>query len=84
MLGSMASLPIPGLHTDAEAVALHDDLIDRERIEVPIPTWPVRGGRVHPDDPPRAVLVRVSVQRYVEPEDIERLATVLAGRLTAA
>jgi isopenicillin-N epimerase len=81
MLGSMAALPIPGLETDAAAVALHDALIDEDRIEVPIPTWPVRGARDRPDDPPTSVLVRVSAQRYNERADIERLATALRARL---
>lgn len=84
MLGSMAALPLPGLSRDADAVALHDALIDGDRIEVPIPTWPVRGARARPDDPPAAALVRISAQRYVERSDLERLASVLAGRLAAA
>ena len=84
MLGSMAALPVPGLTSDVDAVALHDHLIDDERIEVPIPVWPVRGARRRPDDQPTTVLIRVSAQRYVERSDIERLASVLARRLTAA
>jgi isopenicillin-N epimerase len=81
MLGSMAALPIPGLATDAAAAALHDALADEDRIEVPIPTWPVRGARDRPDDPPTNVLVRVSAQRYNELADIERLAAALRARL---
>jgi isopenicillin-N epimerase len=80
MLGSMASLPIPGLTSDAEAVALHETLIDEDRIEVPTPTWPVRGARARTEDPPTAVLIRISTQRYVERRDIDRLATVLTAR----
>jgi isopenicillin-N epimerase len=81
MLGSMAALPIPGLETDAAAVALHDALIDEEHIEVPFPTWPVRGARGRPGDPPTSVLVRVSAQRYNDLGDLERLAAALRARL---
>ena len=84
MLGSMAALPVPAVATDPAAVALHDALIDEDRIEVPIPTWPVRGARARPDDPPVTALVRISAQRYVERSDLERLASVLARRLAAA
>jgi len=84
MIGSMAALPIPGLTTDAQATALHAALIDEDRIEVPIPTWPVLGARARTSDPPAAVLIRVSAQRYVEPGDVDRLAEVLGRRLTAA
>ena len=59
---------------------LHDRLIDEDRIEVPVTTWPVRGARADPDDPPSAALLRVSAQRYVDRADIERLAAALARR----
>lgn len=81
MLGSMAAVPIPGLTTDAAAAALHDELIDHDGIEVPIPTWPVRGARNRPADPPTAVLVRISAQRYNDLADLERLAASLRARL---
>jgi isopenicillin-N epimerase len=84
MLGSMAALPLAWLHDDAAATAFHDALIDDDGMEVPIPCWPVRGARPRPDDPPTTVLIRVSAQRYVEPSDIERLASVLGRRATAA
>lgn len=80
MLGSMAALPIPGVTTDAAAAALHDALVDEDRIEVPIPTWPVRGARDRPDDAPVATLVRVSAQRYNDRADLERLAERLRAR----
>ena len=80
MLGSMTALPLHGLRTEAEAEALHDALIDEDRIEVPIPTWPVRGARRRPEDPPATVLIRVSAQRYVERSDLERLGEVLEAR----
>ena len=81
MLGSMASLPLPGVATDAAARALHDALIDEDGIEVPIPTWPVRAARRDPEDPPSIGLVRISAQRYVDDADIDRLASALARRV---
>ncbi len=84
MLGSMASLPLPVDATDAAGDALHDALFEDDRIEVPIPSWPVRGARAQPDDPPARLLVRVSAQRYVEPADIDALVAALGRRLTAA
>ncbi len=82
LIGSMVSFPLRGLSTDADAEALHLGLVD-DRIEVPIVAWPVPGARPAPTDPPRAVLVRVSAQRYTESEDIERLVVALGRRLTA-
>ena len=82
LIGSMASVPLPGLSTDADAEALHLGLVD-DAIEVPVVGWPVPGARPTPTDPPRAVLVRVSVQRYTESDDIERLVAALGRRLTA-
>jgi isopenicillin-N epimerase len=81
MLGSMAALPRPGVATDAEADALGDALFHEDRIEVPLPRWPVRGARSAPTADPRAVLVRVSAQRYNEPADFERLRDALERRL---
>jgi isopenicillin-N epimerase len=81
LLGSMVSVPVPGLHTDADAKTLHLGLVD-DRIEVPVVGWPVPGARPAPTDPPRAALVRVSAQRYTEPEDVERLIDALGRRLT--
>ena len=78
----MVSVPLRGLSTDAAAEALHLGLVD-DGIEVPIVAWPVPGARPAPTDPPRAVLVRVSAQRYVESDDIERLVAALGRRLTA-
>jgi isopenicillin-N epimerase len=82
LIGSMAAVPIPSLTTDAEALALHLALVD-DAIEVPVHGWPVPAARPSPTDPPRAVLVRVSAQRYTEPEDIEALVDALGRRLTA-
>lgn len=82
LIGSMVSIPLRGLSIDAEADALHLGLVD-DRIEVPVVGWPVPGARPTPTDPPRAVLVRVSAQRYTESDDIERLIAALGRRLTA-
>ena len=84
MIGSMVSVPVPGLRTDDDAVRLHRSLFDEERIEVPIVPWPVPGARPTPIDAPRAVLVRVSAQRYTEPADIERLVDALSRRRISA
>lgn len=83
LIGSMAAVPIPGLRTDADAAWLHETLFDEDRIEVPIVGWPVPGARPTPSDPPRAVLVRVSAQRYTESGDIEELVAALGRRLAA-
>lgn len=80
MIGSMAAVPLPGAWSDAQAAHLHDRLIDEDRIEVPITTWPVRGARERPDAAPSAALIRVSAQRYVELDDIERLVAALRRR----
>lgn len=82
LIGSMVSVPLRALSTDAEADALHLGLVD-DRIEVPVVGWPVPGARPTPTDSPRAVLVRVSAQRYTESDDIERLIAALGRRLTA-
>ena len=83
LVGSMAAVPIPGLGTDQDAASLHEALYDDDRIEVPIVPFPVPAARPSPTDPPRAVLVRVSAQRYNDSGDIDRLVTALGQRLTA-
>jgi isopenicillin-N epimerase len=83
LIGSMVAVPIPGPRTDADAAWLHEAMFDEDRIEVPVVAWPVPGARREPTDPPRSVFVRVSAQRYNEPEDIERLVAALGRRLTA-
>jgi isopenicillin-N epimerase len=77
MLGSMAVVTIPWLHTDAEAVELAQRLFDEDRIEVPVGGWPVRAARADPNDPPQAVVLRISAQRYNELSDYEALAAAL-------
>jgi isopenicillin-N epimerase len=79
MLGSMAALPVPGLASDAEALALHLALVD-DGIEVPVHGWPVPAAR-GPGHGPRAVLLRISAQRYNEASDYDRLADALRRRL---
>ncbi|CAA9542530.1 MAG: hypothetical protein AVDCRST_MAG79-1986, partial [uncultured Thermoleophilia bacterium] len=79
MLGSMAALPVPGLSTDGEALALHLALVD-DGIEVPVHGWPVPAAR-GPGEGPRAVLLRISAQRYNEPRDYDQLAEALRRRL---
>lgn len=66
MYGNMATIPLPITGDDAAgAQALHDALIDRYRVEVPIVPW---GGRT---------FVRISGQAYNSPEQYHRLATAL-------
>ena len=64
LLGSMATvrLPLDGPATLERATALHDRLIDRHGVEIPV--WAL-------DD---ALWVRLSAQIYNEPEDYRRLA----------
>jgi isopenicillin-N epimerase len=83
MIGSMVALRLPGRPSDDAARSLHDMLIDLERIEVPIPVLPVRGARARATDAPTAMLVRVSMQRYNDASDVERLVGALGRRATA-
>jgi len=76
----MAAVRLPTLTSDAEAAGLNLALSEEDRIEVPITGWPVRGARPTVSDPPSAVFVRVSAQRYNEPADYGRLAHALARR----
>jgi isopenicillin-N epimerase len=64
LLGSMATvrLPIGGPATPERASALHDRLIDRYRVEIPV--WALGD----------ALWARLSAQIYNEPEDYRRLA----------
>ncbi len=80
MVGSMAALPIPGLHDDAAAAAALGRALELEvRIQVPIGGWPVRAAWA--GDGPDQLLVRISAQRYNEPADYDRLAEALVRRL---
>jgi isopenicillin-N epimerase len=84
MVGSMTSLPLLGLRTHEDAARLQRTLFDEDRIEVPLVPWPALGARPRPTDPPTAVLVRVSAQRYNDSGDVDRLVAALGRRLTAA
>jgi len=84
LVGSMTSVPLPGVRTHEDAVRLQRTLFDEDRIEVPLVPWPVLGARPRPSDPPTAVLVRVSAQRYNDSDDVDRLVEALGRRLTAA
>ncbi len=81
LLGSMAIVRLPLPARDEAALALKRDLLEVDRIEVPIVTFPVPAARDRAGDPPTAVAVRISAQRYNEPADYERLAAALARRL---
>ena len=78
MLGSLASVPLPdspGLRGSSGAGpsyldALHVELFERHRIEVPVMTWPA---------PPQRLL-RISAQAYVAREEIVALAEVLRAK----
>jgi isopenicillin-N epimerase len=83
MLGSLASLRLPGVHDDATALDLYRRLVDADRIQLPIIDWPVPAARADAA-PPRSYLIRVSAQRYNEPADYERLASALVERLARA
>jgi isopenicillin-N epimerase len=80
MLGSMAALPLPGVFDDAAAEGLARRLREDDRIEVPIGGWPVLAARK--EGVASLTLVRISAQRYNELADYERLAEVLARRIS--
>ena len=81
MHGSMAIIQLPMSPTDDAARALKLALTTEDRIEVPITPFPVPAARADPSDPPSAVAVRISAQRYNEIDDYARLADALARRL---
>ena len=71
MLGSMAALPLPDATKPPSPFgdALHDELFDRYKIEVPVQSWPQWPQRV----------LRVSAQLYNELGEYERLAEAVAS-----
>ncbi len=81
MHGSMAVVSLPMTLTDEAARALNFALTAEDRIEVPITPFPVPAARANPWDPPDAIVVRISAQRYNEIDDYARLAEALARRL---
>ena len=82
MLGSMASVALPAglLASDDDARVLRDALAAEDRIEVPISPFPVPAARAEAAAPPATFLLRVSRQRYVEDDDLERLVAALVRR----
>jgi len=76
----MAAFELRGVTTDAAAEALNASLYAEDAIEVPVTAWPVLAARATPDANPSKVLLRISAQRYNEPEDYERLAAALVRR----
>ena len=81
MLGAMAAIPLPGLAPTPEAARrLHDTLLEEERIEVPVLAFPVPAA-LEPGASPTTAIVRLSAQRYNQPEEYEALARALATRL---
>jgi isopenicillin-N epimerase len=66
MIGSMASVPLPG---GGDASALQTLLFDRHRIEVLVSPWPG----------PPARLLRVSMHAYNEPGQVEPLIEALVA-----
>ena len=81
LIGSMAIVPLPMDADDRAAEALRSVLVNEDRIDVSIMAWPFRAARLSPTDPPDAIVVRVSAQRYNEPADYDRLSAALARRL---
>jgi isopenicillin-N epimerase len=71
MLGSMAALPLPDATKPPSPFgdALHDELFDRYKIEVPVQSWPRWPKRV----------LRISAQLYNELGEYERLAEAVAA-----
>jgi isopenicillin-N epimerase len=77
MIGSLASVPLPEGETEPLGPLgiepLQEALWQKHRIEVPTWSWPS----------PKVRLLRVSLQRYVRPEDIEKLCAALRSELAA-
>ncbi len=83
MVGSMASVRLPGILDEDGANAIARSLAAEDRIEVPIVAFPVRAAR-EPGAGPTANLIRISAQRYNELGDYERLADAMVRRGFAA
>lgn len=79
MVGSMAAIALPISPDEATTEALTNALATEDGIEVPVGPFPVRAAR-EPGTAPTAALLRLSAQRYNEPEDYERLADALVRR----
>ena len=79
MVGSMASIRLPEAMDEDAANAVAHSLAEKERIEVPLVSFPVRAAR-DPGAGATSTLLRVSAQRYNERADYERLADALLRR----
>jgi isopenicillin-N epimerase len=81
MIGSMAVVPLPGVaRSDEAARALERSIAEQDRIEVPLPAWPVPAARHTPGDAPERVLLRISAQRFNDTGDFETLVASLSRR----
>ena len=84
MLGSMASVPLPAIAVSrAAAERLQAELLDEDRIEVPIIAFPARAA-AEDGAGPAQLLVRISAQAYNRPGEYDALAAALARRVRAA
>ncbi len=81
MLGSMAAIPLPGIAPSiAAARRLQSTLFDEDRIEVPLFAFPVPAA-LEPGAAPASIILRISAQRYNQPDEYAALAEALVGRL---
>ena len=82
MLGSMATVPLPGRAWPPDRDPLAERLYERHRIEVPIGPFPVAAARGDDSPPPRRVL-RMSAAPYNRLAQYDRLAAALVAELDA-
>jgi isopenicillin-N epimerase len=82
MVGSMASIPLPGRPSPDGEDPIGDRLRTRHRIEVPVMDFPVPAAR-EPGCEPSARLLRISAQAYNRIEQYEVLAAALVEELAA-
>jgi len=80
MVGSMASIPLPGRPSPDREDPLGDRLRTRHRIEVPVMDFPVPAAR-EPGREPSARLLRISAQAYNRIEQYGVLAAALLEEL---
>ena len=81
MIGAMASIRLREPMDEVASEQLSRHIAAEDRIEVPVGPFPVRAARPTPDAPPTSTLLRISAQRYNEPDDYDRLAEALVARL---
>jgi hypothetical protein len=82
MIGSMASLPIPGPVAAPDHDPLGTRLFERHRIEVPVGGFPVPAA-LEPGRGPGRRTVRISAAPYNRADQYERLADALLVELEA-